>query len=211
MSSAPAALRRDLIAGAVPWGFYWTAAGLGHVALGAGLAVLALAGLRLRNRAEIKTFDLMVFFYFAVVAVNAGWLHAAVLDAWRPVLLPISLAAAAIGSIIVGRPCTLQYARQLVGPEWWRNRHFIHVNRILTAVWAATFLTVAAVTEAVTVVGDPTSIGERIAAAGLGFGLFAGAAWFSRTFPRWYRLNRYLPLVRAGREPYLADSPPRRP
>ena len=122
----------------------------------------------------------MVFLYFAVVALDQSWLHAEVLDAWRPVLLPLSLAVAAIASNVVGRPCTLQYARRLVGPEWWHNHHFILVNRILMVVWACAFLAVAAITA----VARPSTLGERIAATGLGLGPPPCAAWFSRRFPR---------------------------
>jgi hypothetical protein len=39
--------------------------------------------------------------------------------------------------------------------------------------------------------------------SGIQLGLYAGALWYTRAYPRWYRLHRYLPLVRSGKEPYM--------
>jgi hypothetical protein len=43
-------------------------------------------------------------------------------------------------SIIVGRPFTLQYARERVAPEFWQHPEFIRTNYIITAVWALAFV-----------------------------------------------------------------------
>lgn len=43
-------------------------------------------------------------------------------------------------SIAVRRPFTIQYARETVPMELWNSARFIHVNYVVTAVWAAAFL-----------------------------------------------------------------------
>mgnify|MGYP000983143090 CR=1 FL=1 len=50
--------------------------------------------------------------------------------------------ALAIGSwvtLLIGRPFTLDYARQHTDPAKWHDPVFIRVNELLTSVWAATF------------------------------------------------------------------------
>jgi hypothetical protein len=42
-------------------------------------------------------------------------------------------------SMAVGRPFTLQYAREQVAPEFCSNPEFARVNTIITAVWAFAF------------------------------------------------------------------------
>ena len=43
-------------------------------------------------------------------------------------------------SMAVGRPFTLQYAREQVTPEFWNRPEFIRANYIITAIWALAFL-----------------------------------------------------------------------
>ena len=42
-------------------------------------------------------------------------------------------------SMAVGRPFTLQYAREQVAPELWRRPEFIRTNYVITAAWAVAF------------------------------------------------------------------------
>ncbi len=43
-------------------------------------------------------------------------------------------------SLMIGRPFTLQYAREQVGQELWSSPEFIRTNYIITAIWALAFL-----------------------------------------------------------------------
>jgi len=42
-------------------------------------------------------------------------------------------------SLAIGRPFTLQYARETTSPEIWNRPEFMAVNRRITLVWAAAF------------------------------------------------------------------------
>jgi len=194
----PAELVRDLRAGVLPWCLYGIAAGFGQTLLGAVAAAAALVGLRLRQWREVKLPDLAIVTYFLGVAIDECCLGLGDWRAARAALLPTLLAAVALGSSILGFPFTLQYARQMVGPDWWHDRHFLRVNYILTAVWGLSFV-MAAVMNFLTAEGP---VNLRIIAAVLGLGLLVSALCFTRAYPRWYRLHRYLPRVRAGLEPY---------
>jgi hypothetical protein len=43
-------------------------------------------------------------------------------------------------SMAIGRPFTLQYAREQVAPELWNNPEFVRTNYVITAIWALAFL-----------------------------------------------------------------------
>jgi hypothetical protein len=42
-------------------------------------------------------------------------------------------------TLAVGRPFTIQYAREQVAPEFWESPEFIRTNYVITAVWALAF------------------------------------------------------------------------
>lgn len=55
------------------------------------------------------------------------------------VLASAALALGSWSTLLIGRPFTLEYARQQTDPSQWNNPVFISVNVRLTAVWAAVF------------------------------------------------------------------------
>ncbi len=182
----------DLYAGVVPWLCYAALARFGQTEAGAGLAAAVLLGLRLRAWRDFKILEAAILVSFLIAAWSPGVDGAGDVLWW-------CLATAAFGSAAVGKPFTLQYARKMVGPEWWNNRHFLHVNQILTLVWGGCFVLAVLLRQSA---GDGAD-GSSLAAAVVQLGLFTAAICFSRTYPRWYRLHRYLPRVRSGLEPYL--------
>jgi hypothetical protein len=186
---------RDLLAGAGPWLAFEGLARAGRPAAGATTALAVLALVRLPRLSEFKILDGAILLFFATLALGPETGPAVHRDG-LPMLF---LAAAALGSAALGRPCTLQYARRMAGPEWWHNRHFIRVNQVLTLAWGTCFLLAAALARA------PAAGLELPPAARWAFNLllFGGALWLTRVFPLWYRLHVYLPRVRRGLEPYL--------
>lgn len=49
------------------------------------------------------------------------------------------LLAIVVVSLLIGRPFTLQYAREQVAERYWTSPLFIATNRLITGVWAAAF------------------------------------------------------------------------
>ncbi|WP_139556088.1 DUF3159 domain-containing protein [Methylotetracoccus oryzae] len=198
MTAPPAEFIRDLRAAVLPWTLYGIAAVLEQPLAGAMAAAVALVILRLRRWREVKLPDLAILAFFVAVAVDECCHALADWSALRSAWLPSLLAVLALGSSLVGQPFTLQYARQAVGPEWWDDRHFLRVNQIITAVWGASF----AATAGLHVLTAAGSLSQRMAASAAGVALLVTALCFTRAYPRWYRLHRYLPRVRAGIERY---------
>lgn len=199
MSAPRGAVIRDLSAGGLPWVPYGLGLNLGYPALGAATAALLLLALRFVAWREFKIFDLAILAFFLLVGLQNCCLNLGSLAIYRPLLLPLLLGTAAFVSSLLGRPCTLQYAREMVGPDWWHNYHFIRVNHILTILWGCIFLAMAGLTFLSPALGAHggmlTGVGNAL--------LFAIAAWFTHWFPRWYRLHFYVPLVRAGKERFI--------
>src|SRR5215213_5872589 len=54
------------------------------------------------------------------------------------------LLAIVLVSMAVGRPFTLQYARERVAPEFWDRPDFIRANYVISAVWALAFAVMVA-------------------------------------------------------------------
>jgi len=88
-------------------------------------------------------------------------------------------------SIVLGRPFTLQYAREQVSPALWDNPIFIRVNYIITAVWAAAF--------AITVIADLVLLYAPDLTPAVGIGAtalaIAGAFKFTSWYPKHVRAN----------------------
>ncbi|MEZ5177368.1 MAG: hypothetical protein R2746_03540 [Acidimicrobiales bacterium] len=82
-------------------------------------------------------------FFLALVAVCLVAPEAALLR-FTPALSLATLGAAAGLSVLEGRPFTLTFARRTTPPELWDLPIFHEVNRTITLVWTASFLTTAA-------------------------------------------------------------------
>lgn len=83
-------------------------------------------------------------------------------------------------SMAIGRPFTLQYARERVAREFWNDPAFIRSNYVISGVWAVVFALLVIVEFALIYVPSlPHSVGI-IAIVGL----LAGAVKFTSWYPR---------------------------
>ena len=124
---------------------------------------------------DSATFALFAFLFVAVVVVR--W---AAIGPWMFVAVNGSLALIAWGSLAVGIPFAIQYAKEQVAPEYWDTPGFLRVNQWITVVWAANFLIQAGI-----------SVYRRLH----GSGIILELAWvpltafsilFTIRFPDWY-------------------------
>lgn len=89
------------------------------------------------------------------------------------------LLAIVLVSLAIGRPFTLQYARERVPEVFWASPIFFRTNRLISGVWALAFaVLVAADAAAEYAPGVPLWIDVAASVAA-----FAGAVWFTRTYP----------------------------
>jgi hypothetical protein len=188
------ALLRDGLAWLLPW-LAFTRDPLAGAVPAAAVALLVWLALRAPVWRELKRFEGAILLFF----LGAWWFPGEPLTRRPEVMIPALLAMASFASVIAGRPCTLDYAKSLVGPEWWVNRHFLRVNARLTLIWGLCFLLSAGLAWLGDGLDGPPKLAARLAQPVL----CISALCFTRAYPRWYRLHRYLPLVRAGAEPYL--------
>lgn len=96
------------------------------------------------SRRGIRVHSLEIFgaLFFAVfVALGILGSHGLVdwLETWAGELTNAALALFAIAGLVVRRPFTMAYARDIVDPEHWADPLFRHINYVLTGVWAAAF------------------------------------------------------------------------
>lgn len=101
-------------------------------------AILLLRDTFNRDR-TIKVLELGTFLLFAGLVVYAWFAK----PTWSIPQIRLrvdgGLLLIVLGSMAIGKPFTLQYAREKVAPELWTSPTFIRTNYIITAVWAAAF------------------------------------------------------------------------
>ena len=165
--------------------------------LAGALAVSALLCLRMRLRREsIKILEVGTFVLFAgltvyTLAAAPRWTVATVRLAVDTGLLSIVLV-----SLVIGRPFTLQYARERVPEQFWDSPIFMAVNRAISSGWGGAFaIMVAADVAAEFVPAIPLWVDVAASAAA-----FAGAVWFTRWYPA--------KVQRAVRGAFGADADP---
>jgi hypothetical protein len=153
------------------------------VALGLGLIVAVVVpavGWRRGHAIKIPEAVTASFFAFLVVAIMVfGW---SAIAPYLSLLANGTLMAIAWGSLLLGVPFTLQYAREQVAPEVARTPAFLRVNQYITCVWGLDFSLsmLASIYRLSTADQSPVWKHGWIA-------FTAGAMLFTMYFPAWYR------------------------
>ena len=81
--------------------------------------------------------------FFLVVGAFALLVPDAAIKDHVSVLSTAWLAVVATGSLLVGRPFTLDFSRHTVSPEIAASPRFMRTNRVITGVWAEAFAAMA--------------------------------------------------------------------
>jgi hypothetical protein len=153
-----------------PWIAYPLASGLlgwrggAAVALAVGLVGLALDG----RAATSDAFRTAAVVFFGALTVVALADPTSPIHHYVPALIPATLAVAASASIVAGRPFTVTFAKRVAPPEFWDTPLFVHINVVLTAVWAVSFAATAAAI-ATALVFAPQAAGMLVLAQIAGF------------------------------------------
>src|SRR5512146_1384727 len=150
-----------------------------NVALWVAFACAFALGMRsfLETRV-LKTLDLGCIALFGLLALYKGFIEPGLSLDMELLLVEGAIFAVLLSSVLLQKPCTLQYAREQVLPQHWNSRHLIRANYIMTGVWLGAFavMTAADVAAALTV-----KISVNIAMAA-GLVALAGALTFSVRF-----------------------------
>ena len=124
-----------LIGAFLPWIFFSTV----HSYSFSLASVGALVMMGLLNFRELKRGFVMPWgsaFVFAILGLNNLFLFSEWIERNHYILMNSGLAAIIWFSMIIGRPFTLQYAREEVDASRWHHPLFLKINWILTGIWA---------------------------------------------------------------------------
>ncbi|MBV8462701.1 MAG: hypothetical protein JO368_05365, partial [Acidimicrobiales bacterium] len=139
------------VMGFAPWILFSVIEGPGRfdlaagAACGCGLLILAV-GLAVGIRGKLLDLAAIVFFAVLLAIGLAGghgiheWL-----ERWAGEISNVMIVLVALGSVVVRRPFTLQYARESTERQYWDSPLFLHINYVLTWVWIGAFAVTAAV------------------------------------------------------------------
>jgi uncharacterized membrane protein len=177
----------------LPWlAFLVIAPGsMGRLAAGLLVALLGgavLAAMRLYR--GVLMWAGLSFFALALIAVFG--LHNMWFLKHLAVIANAMLAMGAWGSLVLGRPFTIEFARETVDPARWTDPLFIRVNQVITAVWAAVFTFNAAAAWMQTRQSWPVWAGYVVQ-----FGALSAATLFTSWYPKHVRRS-VSTAVRAG-------------
>ena len=184
-----------ILLGALPWILYASLLRFGIVvATGIALACAAVLVLREVWRGRVKALEAVALPFFAgalgLAATGSTWLadHAFL-------AVHLALAVTAWGSLALGSPFTLQYAREDWPKEYWETPQFRSLNSLITVNWALLFSGGAAAAglwpDSLPVVG-PFALGLGIASSTL--------------LPRWLTRRAARRLI-AAHEPHDWPAP----
>jgi hypothetical protein len=133
------------LVGLSPWILYALVEGNNRLelsaalALGLALVVLFANWIRGSSPKMLEFSDVVYFAGLAVVVAFASASTKAWLELWGGEVANIALLVIALGSILIRRPFTLQYAREDAPEEWWHEPRFLRVNYQLSWVWVIAF------------------------------------------------------------------------
>ena len=137
-------------AGLAPWIVMSLLSGPGRfeesVSAALGLSILFIY-LRLRRGGSLKPIEVFEVVYFgslAMIGLLASDDLTRWLEKWSGEMSSLALAAFTFGSLLVGNPFTLPYAKETTPREYWDSPIFLRVNRVITLAWALAFTVAAA-------------------------------------------------------------------
>jgi hypothetical protein len=153
-----------------PWIVFPAASALFGWQAGAAVALgFCVVGMLRDGRAAASdTFRVAALVFFAALSAVAYVDPTSALHRYVPALIPATLAVAAAASILVARPFTVAFAKRVAPREFWDTPLFVHINTVLTGVWASSFA-ITAVIIAITLTVAPHAVGILLGAQIAGF------------------------------------------
>ncbi|MGE7390111.1 hypothetical protein ACQKM2_31990 [Streptomyces sp. NPDC004126] len=139
------------VVGMAPWILFSLLVGPGRfeIAVGISLAsalLLVLVGRLVHRGSSWKLLEVADVVFFAALAVIGALASDGTLrwlETYAGEVASLTLTAIAFGSMAVGMPFTLQYAREQTDPSVWNAPAFLRTNYAITGVWGLAFLVTA--------------------------------------------------------------------
>ncbi len=130
----------------IPWIVYWALSGMGSnlgVVIPLVIAFLLVAP-QIRRR-DLNLMDAASLVYFSVAFLATYILDLGIFVEESGFLGYTALFIMALFSLAIKRPYTLQASKRDYPEVYWRDRLFLTINSMITAVWATIFLANAAI------------------------------------------------------------------
>lgn len=93
---------------------------------------------------HLRVLDIGSLALFGLLALYTGFIEPSLSVAAVRLVIDGGLMIIALVSIVIGRPFTLDYAREQVPKEFWRAPLFLRSNYIIAGVWVLTFAAMTA-------------------------------------------------------------------
>lgn len=138
------------LVGLSPWIIYSLVEGPSRLelssalALGTAVAILCINWIRGGTPKMLEYSDVVYFTGLTILIAFASAGTRTWLELWGGEVANIALLVIVVGSILVRRPFTLQYAKEDAPPELWHEPHFIRANYVISGAWALAFFIEAA-------------------------------------------------------------------
>jgi hypothetical protein len=132
--------RSGVLLGFIPLVVYGILVGVSSItiALAVAIAMSIIVGWTDLRKGMMMAWANVVMFGSALIAI--GVLGIVWITPYMGILIYATLAAFTFGSILIGIPFTLQYARGMVDRTLWEKPRFIRVNVMITGIWGGVFL-----------------------------------------------------------------------
>jgi hypothetical protein len=157
-------------------------ANIGLIAAAIVSAGLILRGIALRQSA--KLLEVGTFVLFAGLAIYAYVSRAQWSLYGVRLWVDAGLAGIVLLTMVVGKPFTLQYARERVDASLWSSPEFLRTNYVITGAWALAFLLLAVADWVLlTTPSTPRFVGFAVIAALL-YGAFKFTDWYPQQLSR---------------------------
>lgn len=179
---------KELLLNFLPWILFFLLSGSTHSQLNFAIIIATITACIFEFKGLKKLFILswgtaifFIFMLFMVVILNNQWVEK---HTW--IFSNGTLALIAWGSLLLGKPFTIQYAKEFVSKEKWNHPMFIEINYCLTRVWGLIFL--CGIVLHILKIYYPHFTGwtfEILTYIPSIFGI-----WFTGRFPKWYRKKK---------------------
>lgn len=182
-----------ILIGFLPWILYFVFIGTRpeqqELAVLAALVTTFIFNFNELKKGFILTWGTLIFFLFLTFAVF--YIHSDWMEHHANLIANSGLALIAWFSLIIGKPFTIQYAREQVAKEFWQTPTFIRINQIITLVWATSFLIAVGLSILHHYFFHLDSVIYQI----FSYTPTVAAIWFTKKFPDWYKqhsANRFI-------------------
>jgi sterol desaturase/sphingolipid hydroxylase (fatty acid hydroxylase superfamily) len=142
-SASKGALIMDLLLAFAPFIVFavsvTTLGSISALLIGALASAVVIAHGRLTGKSP-KLLEVGALALFAGLAAFAFWTGDELFLVAAKFWVDLGLFLIVILSIVIGRPFTIQYAKESVAPELWSSPAFIRKNYVISTAWAAAFL-----------------------------------------------------------------------